>query len=112
MSHEGWGKRGAGDSAARVELVDPGLGEIGVVGLVVRTHGHEELAELLVTARTNQEVLGEAIVQSPTFDADGLLPVFPEAEDLGLRRAFVGVERGTRTVNPLVSAPFLLRADR
>ena len=112
MSHEGCGKRRAGDSAARVELVDPFLGEIGVAGLDVRTHGHEEFAELLITAGTNQEVLGEAIVQSPAFDANGLRPVFPEAEELGLRRAFVGVERGTRIVNPSVSARFLLRADR
>ena len=37
LGHEGCGKRGAGDSAARIESVDPCLGEIGVAGLVVRT---------------------------------------------------------------------------
>ena len=62
MSHEGWGKRRAGDSAARVESFDPCLGKIGVVGFFLRTHGHEEFAELLITAGTNQEMLGEAVV--------------------------------------------------
>ena len=72
MGGEGCGKRRAGDLAPRIKLVDPCLGEIGVAGFFLRTHGHEELAELPVTAGTNQEVLGEAIVQSPAFDADGL----------------------------------------
>ena len=49
MSHEGCGKRGAGDSAARIESVDPCLGEIGVVGLLPCTHGHEEFADFVKT---------------------------------------------------------------
>ena len=67
MGHEGWL-----DALMRVELVDPGLGEIGVASLLPCTHGHEEFAELLITAGTDQEVLGETIVQSPAFDANGL----------------------------------------
>ena len=67
MSHEGWL-----DALMRVELVDPGLGEVSVAGLVPCTHGHEECAERLITAGTDQEVLGEAIVQSPAFDPDSL----------------------------------------
>ena len=33
MSHEGWGKRRAGDCASSIKLVDPCLGEIGIAGL-------------------------------------------------------------------------------
>ncbi len=72
MGHAGCGKRSATDALMGVELFDPCLGKIGVAGLVCRTHRHEEFAELLITAGTNQEVLGKAIVQSPAFDADGL----------------------------------------
>ena len=57
MGHEGWL-----DALTPVELVDPGLGEIGVASFFLRTHGHEEFAELLITAGTNQEMLGEAVV--------------------------------------------------
>ena len=62
MSHEGCGKRGVIDALMGVELVDPCLGEIGVAGFFLCTHGHEELAELLITAGTHQKMLSEAIV--------------------------------------------------
>ncbi len=72
MSHEGWWKGCPGDCASSIELVDPCFGKVGIASLFLCTHGHEEFAELLITAGANQEVLGEAIVQSPTFDVDGL----------------------------------------
>ena len=49
LGHERCGKRCAGDSAARVESVDPCLGKIGVAGLGVRTHRHEEFADFVKT---------------------------------------------------------------
>ena len=57
MGREGWF-----DALMRVELVDPGLGEIGVASLLPCTHGHEEFAELLIAAGANQKVLSEAIM--------------------------------------------------
>ena len=91
MSHEGWWKRSASDTASRIEVVDPSLGQVSVAGFFLGTHGQEEFAEFLITAGANEEVLGETVVQSPAFDADGLGPVFPQAEHLGLWCAFVGV---------------------
>ncbi len=60
MGHEGCGKRRAGDSRARIELVDPRLGEIGVAGLVVRTHGHEEFADFVETGS------GRTLIPNPS----------------------------------------------
>ena len=57
MGHEGWL-----DALMRVELVDPGLGEIGVASLLPCTHGHEEFAELLIAAGAHEEMLRKAIV--------------------------------------------------
>ncbi len=104
MSHEGWGKGSAGDCASSIKLIDPCFSEIGVASFFLRTHRHEEFAELLITVGAHQEVLSEAIVQSPAFDADGLGPAFPEAEHLGLWCAFVGVGRRSRIVNANVRA--------
>jgi len=43
-------------------LVDPSFGQVSIAGLFLRTHWHEEFAELLVTAGADQEVLSEAVV--------------------------------------------------
>ena len=84
-----------GGVVAGVEVGDPGFGELGVEGLLLGAEGEEEFFDLVEAGRgsgetgsdeatkrrsdgggvgADEEVVGEAGVEAPSFDADGLGP--------------------------------------